>query len=183
MEEQRLTRSALREKILAWIPEGPESEDVVSGVVLAVIDPELRTRPMERDLLKPDTLYAWRSEDVPIVEPALRLLGELVAGGFVSPTFIGVGVVELVTVLIKLRRHRAAVRAPGEVAVLLCLRDGPPGGMSASGIAERLAREAKPALSGRAEVVRVLDELATPRQGTRPHALVERDGNLWKALV
>jgi hypothetical protein len=141
------------------------------------------TRPLERDLLDSKVRYAWRTEDVPIVESALKLLGELVAGGFLSPAFLGAGLVELVGLLIRLRKNRAAIRDPAQLAVLLALRDGPPGGMTALAVSKELAKADKPLVNGRSEVEKVLQTLATPEKDLRPQPLVQRIENTWKSLV
>jgi hypothetical protein len=174
-----ITRAELRQKLQGWIPAALDADEVVNAVALALHE---QPRPVELDLLDPNTLFAWRSEDVPVIEPALRVLGELVAAGF-APSMLGVTLVELVGFLIRLRRNRAKLQDPGQIAVLLALRDGPPGGLSATSIAEQLARSANPPLAGRNQVETVLDLLATPAKPERPHPLVAREGNLWKTLV
>jgi len=180
---ENLNRRELKLKLEEWIPEGMDSEAVTAGVAGALLPAEDRTRPIERGLLGDDALYAWRSDDVPIVESALKSLGEVVASGLLAPAFLGLTLVELVTFLVRLRRNRARLTDPGLIAVLLLLKDGPPGGMSATDLAKGLERMASPPFAGRSEVERALDTLAAPKKGERPHPLVERDGNLWKSLV
>jgi hypothetical protein len=180
---EMLTRDQLRERIESFIPPQTNADEVVAAVGLALTEPEAVTRPIERDLLVKKRLYAWSEKDVPVVEPALRILGELVTGGFFSPKFIGVSIAEMVGFLIRLRTHRSKLDDPALIAVLLTLTTGPKGGLSASAIADRLAAEATAPLAGVTAVERALETLATPDGDDRPHALVERSGSVWKSLV
>src|SRR5215510_11904185 len=134
-----LTRDELKQKIKKWIPKQVEADEVVSGVAIALTPPEERTRVLERGIGERGVRYAWSTEDVPIVESALKLFGELLAGQALSPKFLGTTVVEAVTFLIRLRRNRARITDPGLIAVLLVLRDGPKSGMSATAISKALA--------------------------------------------
>lgn len=181
--DEMLTRLEIKRKLEPWLVEGLPADEIVKGVLVALEDSTKLTRPIEKGILGDRAIYAWRSEDVPVVEPALRLLGELLAGGFVSPKALGVGIAELVTFLVRLRRERARVEDPKHIAVLLRLREGPSGGLSVTSLAEQLAELPDSPFEGRSDVERILEELATPAAGERPHALVERRGMLWRALV
>jgi hypothetical protein len=181
MSDEKISHDELTEKIRSWIAPGVDVKDAVDGVAAYLRGPQ--ARPIERDLLDRKTLYAWSNEDAPIVEPALRVAGELVAGGFLNPTFVGVTLYELVTYLIRLRRNRARLTDPGQIAVLLALRDGPKGGMSATKITEVLTKSAPAPLSDVDAVEKVLDVLSTSDNEGRPHALVKCTGNLWSSLV
>jgi len=177
---KNLTLAQFRAEFDQWIPSQAPTDEVIAGVASALSD---RTRPIERGLGDSETLYAWSSEDVPVVQPALKLLGELISGGFLSPKFLGVALSELVAFLIKLRKNRAEIRDPKLIAVLLTLRDGPAGGMSASDIAAVLAKASNPPLTERNDVETALDDLATAGKHGRPHPLVERSSNLWRSRV
>ena len=178
---RQITLGQLREEITRLIPAGVHLDEVVDGVVLALVPRSERALPLVRNLFKSDVLYAWSEDDASATKLALNLLGEIVPAlltGHAGLLNLGIGIKEIVCFLIDLKRHHVRVDDPLQIKILLLLRDAD-AGLSSEQIRLRFGAGAPPL----ADIEQALDSLAHAEAdgGLRP--LVRSDRMIWKILV
>src|SRR5690349_23448368 len=113
-QDETLTLEQLKERIKFAAGERASSE-AVEAMTAGFSDPSTQTRPIDRAPWEPGVVYAWRSEDADIVKAALETL-EGVAGLFSgSLVAVGVGLKDLLSFWVRLRRNRVRVSEPSQV--------------------------------------------------------------------
>jgi hypothetical protein len=180
-QDETLTLELLRERIKLAAGKRASSE-VVEAIAAGFSDPSTQTRPIDTAPWEPGVVYAWRSEDADIVKAALETLdgvAGLFSGNLVG---VGVGLKDLLSFWVRLRRNRVRVAEPTQVAVLLKLRQHP-AGLTASALWKSLKDRSGQGGLSLDDVETSLAQLGRAESSVGPKQLVIADGQVWKSLV
>jgi hypothetical protein len=180
-QDTPLTLDGLRARI-ASVVDSRATNEHLEGLLAGFSNPEDQKRPIESGLGEAGIIYSWRTEDADIVKAALDLL-DGVAGLFNGDVAsVGLGVKDLLTFWVRLRRNRARISDPKQVAVLVQLKKHGAGSTSS---ALWKALRSKPGQQGLSldDVEDALRHLTQAPTAEGPKALVLADGEIWKCLV